>query len=52
MTGQLYQEIAKGAALILAVIVDQLTSEQREHHRTALAMRERRALAEAQRKPA
>jgi ribose/xylose/arabinose/galactoside ABC-type transport system permease subunit len=47
-----YQEIAKGAALIVAVIVDQLTSEQRERHRTALAMRERLALAEAQRQQA
>jgi ribose transport system permease protein len=44
-----YQEIAKGGALIVAVIIDQLTSEQRERHRTALAMRERVALAAAQR---
>jgi ribose transport system permease protein len=36
-----YAEVVKGAALILAVMLDQLSHEGRERYRRMLAMRER-----------
>lgn len=36
-----YTDVVKGAALILAVTLDQLSQERREHYRKWLAMRER-----------
>jgi ribose transport system permease protein len=36
-----YAQVVKGAALVIAVTLDQLTQEQQEHHRKKLALQER-----------